>query len=52
MGGVPLGLAHDLKVIRPVAKGQSLTWGDVAIDTGMQAYRIRKEMEEVTSPKD
>jgi predicted homoserine dehydrogenase-like protein len=45
MGGLPLGLAHDVKLIRSVKKGQSLTWDDVAIDTTTHAYRIRKEME-------
>jgi predicted homoserine dehydrogenase-like protein len=45
MGGLPLGLAHDVKVVRAVKKGQSLTWGDVAIDTSTRAYRIRQELE-------
>jgi hypothetical protein len=45
MGGLPLGLAHDVKVVRPVKKGQSLTWADVAMDQTTHAYRIRKEME-------
>ena len=45
MGGVPLGLAHVVKVVRPVAKGQSLTWDDVAMDTTTHAYQIRREME-------
>ncbi|MBM3397512.1 MAG: flagellar biosynthesis protein FlgA [Betaproteobacteria bacterium] len=45
MGGVPLGLAHGVKVVRPVAKGQSLCWDDVAMDTSTHAYRIRREME-------
>jgi predicted homoserine dehydrogenase-like protein len=45
MGGVPLGLAHGVKVLRPVAKGQSLTWEDVAMDTSTHAYKIRREME-------
>jgi len=45
MGGVPLGLAHDVKVVRPVKKGQSLTWTDVAIDSSTRAYKIRREME-------
>lgn len=44
-GRLPLGLAHKLKVIRPVAKDTSLTWGDVAIDDTLTAYRVRKEME-------
>ncbi|MHB1123319.1 MAG: NAD(P)H-dependent oxidoreductase [Ramlibacter sp.] len=45
MGGVPLGLAHDVKLVRPVSKGQSLTWSDVAMDTSTRAWKIRKEME-------
>jgi predicted homoserine dehydrogenase-like protein len=45
MGGLPLGLAHDVKLVRPVKKGQSLSWSDVAMDTGTHAYRIRREME-------
>jgi len=45
MGGLPLGLAHQVKVIRPVKKGQSLSWADVAMDTQTDAYKIRREME-------
>ena len=45
LGGLPLGLAHDVKVVRPVAQGQSLSWDDVQIDTGTAAYRLRREME-------
>jgi predicted homoserine dehydrogenase-like protein len=47
MGGLPLGLAHNVKLVRPVKKGQSLSWADVAIDTGTNAYRARKQMEEL-----
>jgi predicted homoserine dehydrogenase-like protein len=49
-GGLPLGLAHDLKLIRPVAQGQSLTWADVAIDANLPAYSLRREMEELFAP--
>ena len=45
MGGLPLGLAHDIKVIRSVKKGQSLSWDDVAVDTSTHAYKIRQELE-------
>ena len=45
MGGVPLGLAHGVKVVRPVKKGQSLCWDDVAMDTTTHAYQLRREME-------
>ena len=44
-GGLPLGLAHNVKVVRPVAKGQSLCWDDVAMDTSTHAYKVRREME-------
>ncbi len=50
MGGVPLGLAHNVKVVRPVTKGQSLSWDDVAMDTGTHAYRTRRAMEEMFAP--
>ena len=45
MGGVPLGLAHDVKLVRAVKKGQCLTWADVAIDTTTRAYALRRELE-------
>jgi predicted homoserine dehydrogenase-like protein len=50
MGGLPLGLAHEVKVIRPVAQGQSLTWADVQMDTRTQAWKIRQEMEQMFKP--
>ena len=50
MGGVPLGLAHDVKVLRPVRKGQCLTWADVSMDTTSRAYTVRKQMEQMFAP--
>ncbi len=47
MGGLPLGLAHDIKVLRPVKKGQSLCWDDVAVDTGTDAWRLRQDLEKM-----
>jgi predicted homoserine dehydrogenase-like protein len=47
IGGLPLGLAHEVKVVRPVKKGQSLTWADVAMDTTTHAYKVRKQMEDL-----
>jgi predicted homoserine dehydrogenase-like protein len=47
MGGLPLGLAHQVKLVRDVKKGQSLCWDDVAMDTSLPAYRIRQEMQEM-----
>jgi predicted homoserine dehydrogenase-like protein len=45
IGGLPLGLAHQVALKRPVAQGQSLTWDDVAIDASSHAYALRREME-------
>jgi predicted homoserine dehydrogenase-like protein len=44
-GYLPLGLAHRLKVVRPVEKDQCLTWADVEVNPQLTAYRVRKEME-------
>ena len=44
-GHLPLGLAHDLKLIRNVQQDGLLTWEDVGIDTTLNAYRLRREME-------
>ncbi len=51
MGGLPLGLAHGVKVVRPVKKGQSLVWDDVAMDTSTDAYKIRRAMEDSFAPQ-
>ena len=51
LGGLPLGLAHGVKVVRPVAKGQSLVWDDVAMDTATDAYKIRRAMEDAFAPQ-
>jgi predicted homoserine dehydrogenase-like protein len=45
LGGLPLGLAHNVKLLRPVKQGQSLCWADVAMDQTTNAYRTRKAME-------
>ena len=44
-GGLPLGLAHGVKLTRAVAKGCAVTWQDVAaIDN--EAAHFRREMEQ------
>ncbi|MEY2686758.1 MAG: hypothetical protein RL375_956 [Pseudomonadota bacterium] len=50
MGGLPLGLAHQVKLIRPVKQGQSLSWDDVAVDTTTDAYKTRRAMEAMFAP--
>ena len=52
IGGLPLGLAHNVKLTRAVKQGQSLSWADVAMDTSTNAYRTRKAMEDMfAAPK-
>lgn len=43
-GALPIGLAHHVKLKRPVAAGAILRWDDVAIEDS-QAVRVRREME-------
>jgi len=50
MGGLPLGLAHGIRVARPVGKGQSLCWDDVVMDTTTRAYALRRELEAAFAP--
>ena len=50
LGGLPLGLAHGIRLLRPVKQGQCLSWHDVAVDTGTEAYRLRREMERQFAP--
>ena len=46
--GLPIGLAHGVKISRRVAKGQVVTWRDVvALDS--EAIRVRREMEALFS---
>jgi predicted homoserine dehydrogenase-like protein len=51
LGGLPLGLAHNVKLVRPVKKGQSLCWADVAMDSTTHAYKLRREMEAMFAPE-
>ena len=50
LGGLPLGLAHGIKLLRPVHQGQPLSWDDVAVDTGTDAYKLRRQMEALFAP--
>ena len=50
-GYLPLGLAHNVKLIRPVAKDACVTWADVGIDETLPAFRIRKEQETLYGAK-
>jgi len=49
-GGLPLGLAHGVRLVRPVAKGASVRWTDVVVNPAQTAVRLRREMEELFRP--
>jgi predicted homoserine dehydrogenase-like protein len=51
LGGLPLGLAHGVKLIKPVKAGQAVSWSDVAFDASSTAVKFRREMEQVFGAK-
>lgn len=50
-GALPIGLAHRVRLTRPVAAGSSVTYADVAAPTGSRAYDLRREMEQAFVPE-
>jgi predicted homoserine dehydrogenase-like protein len=42
--GLPIGLAHGVKLTRRIPAGRRLSLGDVAIDRNEQALRLRQSM--------
>jgi predicted homoserine dehydrogenase-like protein len=44
-GAVPIGLAHRIRVTRPVRRDELLTYDAVELDQGAQAVSVRREME-------
>lgn len=47
IGGLPIGLAHHVKLKHDIAKGDQISWTHVEIDETSEAYRVRREMEDV-----
>ena len=45
LGGVPIGLASRVPLVRDVARGQPVTWDAVRMDSTDPAYQYRREME-------
>jgi predicted homoserine dehydrogenase-like protein len=45
VGALPIGLAARWKLVRPVKKGECLTWEDVEVDESDDAYQYRRAME-------
>jgi predicted homoserine dehydrogenase-like protein len=44
-GALPIGLAHNATLQRPVKEGEVVSWRDVVIDESGEAVRFRREME-------
>ncbi len=40
IGGLPIGLANRVRLIRDVASGQGVTWADVAMDEDRRGVPI------------
>ncbi len=45
MGGLPIGLANKVALLRDVRQGQPVTWADLRVDEADEAYRYRRAME-------
>ena len=45
VNALPIGLAHGVRVARPVAEGAVVRWEDVEVDPADEAVRFRREME-------
>ena len=45
IGALPIGLAHGVKLVRPVKQDQVVRFDDVTIDAGSLAVKTRREME-------
>jgi len=45
VGGLPIGLANRVPLVRDVNAGAAVTWADVRMDPADAAYRFRREME-------
>ena len=46
MGGLPIGLAHGVKLKHPIQAGRSVTWRDVEFDATDATVKARLEMEQ------
>lgn len=49
-GFLPLGLAHNVKLLRAIREGEPICWTDVAYNADDPAVRFRREMEAAFAP--
>jgi predicted homoserine dehydrogenase-like protein len=47
LGALPLGLAHQVRLLNPVKAGDPVLWSDVTCDARSEAVSLRREMEAV-----
>ena len=45
IGALPMGLAHSVRLMRPVPRGQTITWDDVTPLADDLTMRLRRETE-------
>jgi len=45
IGGLPLGLSNNVKLLNDIAEGQGLTWDNVEVNENDPAILVRREME-------
>ena len=50
MSGLPLGLAHGIKLKNPIKAGDSLSYDDVVLAKGNDALEFRRRMEQELGP--
>jgi predicted homoserine dehydrogenase-like protein len=52
LGGLPIGLAHDVRLVRQVAAGQAICWRDIEVpDHASEVQQLRLAMERHFSAK-
>ena len=49
IGGLPIGLAHGVRMARAVKEGDAVSWNDVVVPDS-DAVRFRREMERMAAP--
>jgi predicted homoserine dehydrogenase-like protein len=42
---LPIGLAHNMVLLRDIAAGEVVSWDDVRHDATLQAVQVRREQE-------
>lgn len=50
MGGLPIGLAHNVRLKRAVAKDQIVSYADVELERDLDVLDLRREMESAARP--